>query len=342
MVENSRHQLTVWLTRFWLPAPQVLADHAAGAQPQALGQHGGDIPQFLGHAEGGADVHPQGVHHAADEQEAELHRRALDGQGDADFGDLSGGLPMGTHFQNTEGEGQQPGVAVEVDHAEYHAGQLAQHSGQGGPGHVPSQHCHEQQVQDDVEDGGDADEEQGMPAVPQPPEDGAEHIVQAGEDGAAAADDDVVPGLLVGLRRGVQGGEQRVAQGDAEHPQGDGKADHQVDQALHDLANLLRIPRTEGLGDQHLTRRGEAHADHGDHLHQLAAVGDGGEAAAAQTLADDDGVRGGVQGLQQGADHEGQGKGQQSAGHRAVEQVAPHGGGLGGRFQGLPHFSQGV
>ena len=173
-------------------------------------------------------------------------------------------------------------------------------------------HHHEEQVQHDVGQTGGDQKIEGALGVAHGPQDAGAHVVEEGGDASGEVDPQVDGGVgqHIGRRAhqpqgGPGGGDPQ--HGDA-HAGGQGQGDGRVDGA----AEALRVPGAVPLGDDHRGPRGEPHEEVHQKVdeHRRGAT-HGGQSLLAHEVAHDDGVHRVVELLEEGAQQDGEEKGQE-------------------------------
>ena len=175
--------------------------------------------------------------------------------------------------------------------------------------HAHVELCHKDQVQNDVQEGGDDQVLQGAHGVAQAPEDAGEDVVEpaardAQEDDLHIADAHVV-GLLRGAQHSEHGGGHRCPKD--HHEEGGDEGEHHA--GAHGVAELLLLLRAEVLGHHDARPGGDAHEEDNQQVQRGPAPAHGGQGVVPHVLADDDGVGGVVELLGNVADEQGHGKG---------------------------------
>ena len=168
---------------------------------------------------------------------------------------------MGIEPEVLFGKGEGELLLEQHYHGAHHADGLGEHGGQGRPRCVHVEHRHQQQIPENIDHAGHQHKQQRRLAVPQPAENGGEHIVGHNKEDAAPADAHVAHRKVQGLRRGLH-----------QHGDGPGKA-HQKnaqphgDQGEHNSrpaqnrSDMFRALFAQVPGDQH----GDAHGQLGHH-----------------------------------------------------------------------------
>ena len=219
--------------------------------------------------------------------------------------------PQGGQLQLVDGT-----LLGKVHDAQHGAECLGDDGGQRRRPHAPAQHRHEQQVQHHVGQGGDDQEVQRALAVTQRVHDACKGIVHhtrahTGEIAPEVADG-VGQHLRVGVHPPQQGGGEQNAD-DGEDQAADQSQQHGgVDGAGH----LVIIPCAEVTGDGHAHAAGGSREEADQQEDQGAGGADGGQRVVAKEVADDQGVGGVVQLLEQLAQENGNGEaGDEPPGH---------------------------
>lgn len=211
-------------------------------------------------------------------------------------------------------------MAIEVNCGAYEGHSLGDNGSQGGTVGAHAEDCHEDQVQHQVDDGGDEDKQHGQLALAHAPEDGAHGVIAEDEHHADAADNEVVHGVVPGLSRGVQ----QVQQGSGEDytQNHGGKAQYQFggEQGADGALQVL-VLHAYLLRNQHLTAIGEAHADAQEHVGQLTADAHGGKTRGPHELAHHYHIHHVIHGLEYVGQHYGQGEEDKLLHHRTAGHV---------------------
>ena len=304
---------------------QGLGDHCAAGGGNRLGDHADHGFQLPGDAGDGdlLDMVPaEIIDIGIDEQHGEGDCRGLD-----DHGDAQG--QQGADHGSADPEMGRPEikmdlipVAVEQRQGEEETGGLADDRRQGGAAGTQPHRADEQQVQDQVQHGGDGDEHERMLRVAHAAQDGGNEVVSVNEQGTVNAGDGILPGIFQdGIRR-IQPG-QDILIGEQEDDHDDhGQGGKQREERTHHFPDQVAPVFTDVAGDQDLSCVGETHGDKGDEHHHLAADGNGGKAFRTDHLANDDHVHHVVDHLEQAGEEQGHGKTEQRSRNAAGRQVA--------------------
>ena len=211
--------------------------------------------------------------------------------------------PQGGQLQLIDGA-----LLGKVHDAQHGAECLGDDGGQRRRPHAPAQHRHEQQVQHHVGQGGDDQKVQRALAVAQRVHDACKGVVHhtRAHTGEVAPEvgDGVGQHLRVGVHPPQQGGGEQNAD-DGEDQAADQSQQHGgVDGAGH----LIIIPCAEVAGDSHTHATGGAGEKADQQEDQRAGGTDGGQCVVSQKVADDQGVSGVVELLEQLAQENGDGE----------------------------------
>lgn len=208
---------------------------------------------------------------------------------------------------------------------QYHAERLAEGGAQRRAGRAQGQRPHEQYVQPDIGRTGRRNEVHGAFGVAHAPEDGADDVVGNDEGQARKADAQVGLGAGLGCLRG--GHEADDALGEGQHGQGEhGGGAHKQGDGVADVAvGLGPVLCAHGLADHHGGAHGQAHDHHREHVHHLAADGNGGGAVNLAIAADEKQVGHAVKGLQEVREQVRQRETENVFEHAAAGEVVLHG-----------------
>lgn len=193
----------------------------------------------------------------------------------------------------------------QMDDAQHGAEYLRDDGGQRRRPYAPAEHRHEQQVEGHVGQGGDDQEVQRALAVAQRVHNAGKGIVHHTRTHTGKVAPEVADGVGQHLRVGVHppqqgGGEQHTD--DGEDQTADQSQQHgSVDGAGH----LVVVPRAEIAGNGHAHAAGGAGEEADQQEDQRAGGADGGQRVVTQKVADDQGVGGVVQLLEQLAEKDG-------------------------------------
>ena len=199
--------------------PKALSAHGAAAGGEGGDKKLAEVADLVGHAvgrrDGDAVLVDQGQHH----QPGDGGDGPLEGGGEAQLQDALDHAPL-----RTEPAGQQAQIRpmAETEDQSSQAGyRLPQHGGQGGPGHAPAEHRHEEDVQHHVEAYRDDDAVQRDAGVAHAPQGGRHGVVGENEEKTGAADGEIGGGLVQGrgLEQHQQGPAQQGHQSGEEQPE---------------------------------------------------------------------------------------------------------------------------
>ena len=215
-------------------------------------------------------------------------------------------------------------LAADDDQSNDHADALRNGCAQGSPGRAQAQSSHEENVQADVGRAGDGDEIHGAFRVAHAAEDGADDIIGGDAGNAQEADGEILRRPHHGLRRGGHDGHDGIYKPQQHQRQDHGQGQKDGRRAAHGVGGPLALLAAHGLGDGDGGTHGQPHQHDGDHVHDLAADGDGRRAGYALKLADDEQVGHAVQRLQKIRQQIGQGKQQDIPQNAAGGEVTFH------------------
>ena len=130
----------------------------------------------------------------------------------------------------------------------------------------------EQDVQHQVDGRGDADEQERTARVAHAAQYRGDHVVARRKEESRAADDEVLLGVIIGLRGDVHNLQNPAAQADHDHRQRHCKQGDEGEKRTDNAAHFLTLSRAQRLGNQHLSCVGEAEAHHGGEVQNLTAL----------------------------------------------------------------------
>ena len=206
-----------------------------------------------------------------------------------------------------QGEAEDGVAPPHVDVGGDEGGGLGDHRRNGGSHHAPMERGHEQQIQRNVQHRGDQQEVQRGRAVAHRPQYGREDVVAVLEYQPEGVDAEVLHREVeVALRHADQMGKRRPRHGKPQRREHHAQR-HQEQYARRGVFTHLRhVPRAVVLGDDHAVAGGEAHGDGEEEEGEAARRADGRERRLPGEIADDDGVRGVVELLEQGTQQHGE------------------------------------
>ena len=301
------------------------ADNHPGPQPgeNAVAPAGADVLPAIGghgHAQGVKDAGEQlvqlvgggdgGHHHRAQAVDGSLQQNAANGRdgalqahGDA-HAQQAAGVILAEH-KVIPGDVEQ-GEFFPDEHQARQAGDaLGNHRGPGGPRHPHGDDHNQEQVQGDVQQGGDHQENHRRAAVPQGPQQACQHVVQHNGGDAQENHHDVAVGVVEDVRGGVHPLQNGPAQGHGENRDHQGEPAGQPQDVAHKALEVLKVLGAVALGH----RDGEPGADAGAEAQNQEVDRAGGahrrQGPCAQEAPHDDGVHHGVELLEQVAEHQG-------------------------------------
>ena len=176
-------------------------------------------------------------------------------------------------------------------HQARHAGhRLGHHRGNAGPGHAPVQQQNEAQVQHDVQPGGQRQEVNRGPAVPQGADDGRQQVIQEYHRNAHEDDEDIGVGIPKEVGRGVHGDQDIPAEDAGAHGEHQGNDGGQVGGVGHIPAHLGVVLGAHPLGHGDGEAGAHPQAESDDEKVDGAGGAHRPQGLGAQQLAHDHGV----------------------------------------------------
>ena len=235
--------------------------------------------------------------------------------GNADDGILNAGgqTEPDDGFETAEIEADGPDIQTvgfldphQMDEAENHADTLGKGGGQSGRAYTQLQNCHKQQIQNDVDEGGEDQIIQRMAAVTHGVKNAHEDIVHDREDGTAeivAEIDDRLGKHVLGGAHPLQNG---GGKGDTQNGQKDtcGKAEGHI--RVDGDAHILMVLSAEEFCDDHTGTHGNTVEETHKHVDQASGGTDGGQGSFTDKFADGPGVKGVIKLLKDIADQNGE------------------------------------
>ena len=280
-----------------LPGPQVLADKGGQSHGEAGDREEGEA---LDPGVGAAARHgvvSEGVDVALNDDVGQADDGVLDTGGQAEANDLLEGVlfdPQAPDLDLVDLAGSE-----EAAQNQYHGDHLGDHRGRGGGAHPPVEHRHEQQVQRHVDGGGCDQVIQRPAAVPHRLEHAGGDIVDKHRCAAVKVGAEVVDGAGQHVLRRSHppqdlGGEDHADDGE-DHPGDEAEGQGRVDGGPQPVIAFCPVEP----GDQHTGAHGHAVEEAGEHENQVAGGADGGQGLLADEVADDEGVGGVVELLEE-------------------------------------------
>ena len=258
--------------------PEALPDPPESCGPQVLGREigypvadggkGGDHQVVQLHRRGisGGHTDPEAVYPALDQHVPHRDEGLLQDAGDGHYGYLS---------QQAPGEDQnlrfRPDVPQPLQHQSQRQDAACPLAEECGPGHACDSHgeaLHEEDVDQDIGRGGQGQEEEGRPGVPQGREDACGDIVKEQEGQPPDIDVQVQGGIRHDLRLGLHQPQQCVAGGEApKHQRGAEDAagnQRRIDRGFH--GPVVLRPEELGYDDRasDIAAEGKGDKDEGD------------------------------------------------------------------------------
>ena len=189
--------------------------------------------------------------------------------------------------------------------------QLADIGGDGRALHTHPQPGNENEVEDDVGDGGTAQVDEGTLGVARRVEDAGRHVINDAEQHAAKVDPHIGHGVFQHLSRGVHPDQQAAADQDTAHRQHNAQDGCNGQRGVHGNLGILPILGPQVLGHHDAGTHGHALAEADEQEDGRAAGANGCQSVAAQEIAHDDGIGRIVQLLEQVAQNQRHSKQQQ-------------------------------
>ena len=188
--------------------------------------------------------------------------------------------------------------------AQHTGDELADVGGDGCARHAHLQPGDEHEVEDDVGDGGAGKVEDRAPGVACRVEDARRHIIDDAEQHAAEVELHVGDGIAQHFVGGVHPDQQGAADCDAAHREDEAEDGRDGQRGVDGDAGLLFVLRAEVLAHHDACAHGHALTETDEQVDGRAAGAYCGQRIAAQKVADDDGVGGVVELLEQVAKDE--------------------------------------
>ena len=209
---------------------------------------------------------------------------------------------------------------------EAEAGDVLRKDRRGGcPGNAPAEDQHEEQVQPDVQQGGNAEEPERRDGIARRAQQTGKEIIERRGDQAREDDDEIFAHLAVQLRRNLQKAEDGVKKRIDRGVQHERHGDDQAERMGHRAAEPRLVLLPQRNGKQRARAHREAEEDRRQKRHQRIGRADGGKRVFAEGLSDDQRIGDVIELLQQIARDHRQGKAQQPFCDAALGQVLIHG-----------------
>ena len=298
-----------------------------GRQRRYRRQHGGrhnehGADDFFHNAHGGRINQAAVVGNDGDNDERDLNAAVLHSDRQADFKNTAQHA-----FARAEVLAAQPQagfVPPDAEQGNNNTQGLRKGSAQRSTHRAKGHGTDEKNIQRNIGGAGNGDKVHRAFGIPQTAEDGADDVVCRDERDADEADGQILHRAGNGLCRNTDQADQRAhcghqhggkTEGDR-HEQGDGVADGGF--------GIAHIARPHGVADDDGGTHGKPNNDNGQHVHDLAAVGNGGDAVHPAEPAGDVQVSHAVQRLQKVREQIRQGKGQNDFEHAAGCKIFFH------------------
>ena len=291
-----------------LPGAHILPGPGGHGGAQGVKGAGEEQGELVAGGDGGHVQGAQAVDGGLQDHAADGGDGVLQPHGDADaaedFRHAQVELPL------LPGHAQDGEMGAHVEEAEHAGDGLGDHCGVGGSLHA---HAHDQdgeQVQENVDDGGEQQEVHRRPAVPQGADDAGQNVVEVGDRDSRKNDEYVVVGSLYDIIRGIHPS-QNVHAEEADDEGHDGGEDGGQPAGVgNKTPQSVMVPGPEPLGHGDGEAAAHAGAEADDHEVYGAGGAHGGQGAHPQVLSHDDGVHHAVKLLKQKAHEHGHGKAQ--------------------------------
>lgn len=196
-------------------------------------------------------------------------------------------------------------------HAQEHADELRNNGGQRSAVHIHFEHADEQDIQHHIGDGGDDEIVKRVAAIPHRLHDAPALVIHHQADAARKVGTDIADRLRHDILRGAH--PLKDLRGE-EHPHdGEENARSQTegDIGMDGRAHFFDLTGAEVAGDHHACAHRDAAEEADQQEDEGAGAGNGGEGAVAQHIADDEGIGGIIELLEQKAQEQRHRKGDQ-------------------------------
>ena len=227
----------------------------------------------LGHALACGVDDAQPVDDGEDDEKAEADEQVLQRKGKTEPQDAQEDPAARRDVRGRKVEGEPP--AADDQQGEDDAERLGQDGRNGGAGCAHPQAGDEEEIAEDVEDGGDEHGDEGHLRVADAAEDAAQQVVGDDEDRARTADADVGDRLCRGFGGGVERGRHGTGQRLHQHGEHQPQEGEKEDRSADDRAAVSLFAAAHGLPQQDSGTRRKLGDDHGDAHHHLGADGHG-------------------------------------------------------------------
>lgn len=280
-----------------LPRRNVLADDGQGGILDALRNLVDDVIDTDAHAEGRRGHYAHVVDHGVDIQHGEVDKARLNRHGRTQRQDHLGIAHLGLEALPRKVEAELGFPAVEEPNGEQEGHCLSDDGGPRRACDFPLEDTRKQDVQHQVDGRGNADKQERTARVTHAAQDGRDHVVARRKEESRAADDEVLLGVNIGLRGNVHDLQNPAPQADHDYRQRHRKESDESEKRSDNTAHFLALSRAQSLGNQHLSRVGEAKTHHGGEVQNLATLRHRREPRRAHKFAHDDHVDGAVEHL---------------------------------------------
>ena len=287
-----------------LPRRNVLADNGQGGILDALRNLVDDVVDADAHAKGRRGHHAHIVDHGVDIQHGEIDKARLDRHGRTQRQNHLRVAHLGLEALPCKVEAELGFPAIEEPNGEQEGHRLSDDGGPRRARDFPLEDARKQDVQHQVDSRGNADKEKRTARVTHAAQDGRNHVVARRKEESRAADNEVLLSVGIGLRGDVHDLQNPAAEADDDHRQRNREQGNEGEKRADNTAHFLALSGAQRLGNQHLSRVGEAKTHHGGEVQNLATLGHCREARRAHKFAHDDHVDGAVEHLHGVGGHE--------------------------------------
>ena len=246
-----------------LPRRNILADDGQGGILDALRNLVDDVVDADAHAEGRRGHYAHIVDHGVDIQHGEVDKARLNRHGRTQGQDHLGVAHLGLKALPRKVETELGFPAVEEPNGEQEGHCLSDDGGPRRARDFPLENAREQDVQHQVDAGGDADKQERTARVAHATQNGRDHVVARRKEEPRAADNEILLGVGIGLRGDVHDLQNPATEANDDHRQRHRKEGDEGEKRADNAAHFLALSRAQRLGNQHLSCVGEAKAHHG-------------------------------------------------------------------------------
>ena len=297
----------------------VLRRHGSNGGRHGRRRQHGKNNNLLHHAKPGRsnDAHP--VDNDRDDQERDIDKRVLQGNGSAQGQDPLGEPSVQPDIPARELEPEA--TAMQIPQGGQETDALRGHRGNGcshGPQMEPA---HQQEVQSHIDDTSLRHEVERRPRIAQTAQDAAHHVISDDERDAQRTDKQVMLRIAQGLDRRMHQHGYRIVQEGHQQRQPHAHNAEQPDGRADDGGQFAIVARAGGNAYQHGDARGQSQDDARHCLHHLATDGHARHTGRIVKLPHYEQVRTAIQGLQHIGQQIGHGKLKQHTGHAALRQI---------------------